>query len=152
MALLCRKFWNYCYQTSLPKARGKICRHYERKTGFLHGQIESKMPQNRGISTAHTCTITTGSVPTPTPPPGECQSVYCSRTTIRVIVHAIGVEGQRLVGSIYRHRDWAILGNGYFQILGTPRCHVDVILDEDPGCGVCLATLHILRQYIGTKI
>ena len=26
------------------------------KTDFLHGQIESKMAQNRGISAAHTCT------------------------------------------------------------------------------------------------
>ncbi len=37
-------------------ARDKFCRHYESKIGFLHGQIESKMTQNRGISAAHTCT------------------------------------------------------------------------------------------------
>ncbi len=38
-------------------ARDKFCGHYESKTGFLHGQIESKMVQNRGISAAHTHTI-----------------------------------------------------------------------------------------------
>ncbi len=37
-------------------ARDKFCRHYESKTGFLHGQIESKMAQNRGIVAVHTCT------------------------------------------------------------------------------------------------
>ncbi len=43
-------------------ARDKFCRHYESKTGFLHGQIVSKMAQNRGISAAHTCTTSIGSV------------------------------------------------------------------------------------------
>ncbi len=37
----------------------KLCRHYESKTGFFHGQIESKMPQKRDISAAHTCTCAT---------------------------------------------------------------------------------------------
>ncbi len=32
----------HCYN-----ARDKFCRHYDGTTGFLHGQIESKMAQNR---------------------------------------------------------------------------------------------------------
>ncbi len=36
-------------------ARDKFCRHFESKTGFVHGQIESKMAQNGGISAAHIC-------------------------------------------------------------------------------------------------
>ncbi len=57
LALLCRTFWNYCHVTAIAIKQEEIfCRHYESKPGFLHGQVESKMAQNRGISGAHTCT------------------------------------------------------------------------------------------------
>ena len=51
-----KKFRTIVMKHHSHNANDKFCRHYESKPGLLHGQIESKMAQNRGISAAHTCT------------------------------------------------------------------------------------------------
>ncbi len=41
--------------------RDTFCGHYESKTGFLHGQIESKMAQNRAFLRHIPVLLTVGS-------------------------------------------------------------------------------------------